>query len=212
MARNLKPKCKQERREGVKLGLKGEKSFSSKHPIIKRPYAPGQHGPSANMKMKKVSGYGVRLREKQKVKKIYRLLEKEFRRYYDDAFRASGVTAEILIKLLESRLDNVVYRLGYADSRDASRQLVRHGHILINGKKCDIPSYRTKVGEVFTVKKSVLDKPYWKNRAEKLGKIDLPGWLSMNSDTFTGKIVALPEKNDLSVPFDPALIIEFYSR
>jgi len=210
MARNLEPKCKQERREGCKLSLKGEKSFSAKHPIIKRPYGPGFHGPST--KPKKKSGYGIRLREKQKVKAIYRLLEKEFYRYYTTAAKAKGVAGDNLIKLLEMRLDNIIYRLGYADSRDAARQILRHGHFLLNGKKCDLPGVQTKVGDVISVKQSYLNKPYWKERVEKINKGERPGWLSMDPANMVGRIVAVPTKNDLTVPFDTALVIEFYSR
>lgn len=210
MGRNLQPKCKQERREGVKLFLKGEKNFSPKNPIIKRPYPPGVHGPTS--KIKRLSGYGIRLREKQKAKKIYRLLEKQFHKYYVEAGKLAGETSENLIRLLETRLDNIVFRLGYADSRDQARQLVNHGHILVNGKRTGIASHQVKVGDLISIKKPYLEKPYWKNRLLKLEKAETPGWMTLDAKTFEGKIVSLPKKEDLSAPFDPTLIIEFYSR
>jgi len=160
MGRNLDPKCKQERREGVKLYLKGEKSYSSKNPLVKRDYPPGMHGPQLAKSRSRLSGYGKQLREKQKAKKMYRLLEKQFKNYYLQASRLSGNTTENLLRLLEQRLDNVVYRLGFAVSRDTARQIVNHGHIFVDGKKVVTPSYQVKVGQEISVKPSLLNKPY----------------------------------------------------
>ncbi|MCX6785576.1 MAG: 30S ribosomal protein S4 [Candidatus Komeilibacteria bacterium] len=211
MGRNLDPKCKQERREGMKLFLKGEKSMSPKNPLIKRPYPPGMHGP-AGMKGKRMSGYGTRLREKQRAKKIYRLMEKDFHKYYVLAGKAQGDTSENLLRFLELRLDNVIYRLGLADSRDSARQLVNHGQFLVNNKRVTIPSYQVKSGDLITLKKSVVAKPYWVARSEKLAKVETPGWLALNAAAVEGKVISLPSKQELVAPFDPTLIIEFYSR
>ncbi len=210
MGRNHEPKSKQERREGVNLFLKGERSNSPKNSLIKRPYPPGMHGP--NMKMKRLSGYGLGLREKQKAKKTYRLLEREFHRYYVKANNLAGNTAENLLRLLETRLDNIIYRLGMADSRDSARQLVSHGSILVNNKKLRIPSAAVAVGSLIGIKPSAMVNKYWQDRLPKLAKVETPGWLSLNAAEFTGQVVSSPAKDDLASPFDPTLIIEFYSR
>ncbi len=211
MGRNLEPKSKQERREGMKLGLKGEKGLSAKSPVVKRPYPPGMHGP-ASKKGHRLSGYGIRLREKQKAKAIYRLLEKEFRGYFMKANKQAGDTSENLLRLLETRLDNAVYRLGLAVSRDQARQLVNHGHFLVNGKPVTIPGYILKVGQKIVIKPVYLGKPFWQERLPKLAKAERPGWLSFDLSNYEGQMVSRPEKNDLIVPFDPTFIIEFYSR
>ncbi|MDP2586560.1 MAG: 30S ribosomal protein S4 [Candidatus Komeilibacteria bacterium] len=211
MGRNLEPKSKQERREGVNLFLKGEKNTSPKNPMIKRPYPPGMHGPNLK-KGKRQSGYGERLREKQKAKKTYRLLEREFHRYFVKAGKMAGNTSENLIKLLETRLDNVIYRLGFADSRDSARQLVNHGHITVNSKVLGIPSANVNVGNIIGIKPSAMVNKYWQDRLPKLAKVETPGWLSLNAVEFNGKMVSLPAKDDLVSTFDPTLIIEFYSR
>jgi len=210
MARNLDPKCKQCRREGIKLFLKGEKCFTSKCPMLKRDFPPGMHGLSA--KRKRISSYGKQLREKQKAKRLYQLLEKQFNNYYKQATRMPGDVSESLLQLLEKRLDNAVYRLGFASSRTTSRQLINHGHILVNGKKVTIPSYQVKVGEMITIKESCLKKPFWQNQTEKLGKSQIPCWLSFDISKKTGTIVSLPKKDEIAEPFDVTLIIEFYSR
>ena len=210
MARDLRPKGKIERREGVKLFLKGEKSFSAKNPVVKRPYPPGVHG--STKKFSRLSGYGIRLREKQKAKRMYRLLEKQFHRYYLKASRQTGDTSENLLRLLETRLDNVVYKCGFADSRDQARQLVNHGHFMVNGRKVDIPSFEVKVVDSFEVKVTYRQKKYWQDRAPKLAKAEMPGWLALEADKFKGQMVAVPTKEELQAPFDPKLIIEFYSR
>lgn len=212
MGRNLDPKCKQERREGVRLYLKGEKSYSSKNPMVKRDYPPGMHGPTAAKTRSRLSGYGKQLREKQKAKKMYRLLEKQFKNYYLQASRLSGDTVENLLRLLEKRLDNVVYRLGFAVSRDTARQIVNHGHILVNGHKVTIPSYQVKIGQEIRVAPALLNKPYWQTQLQKMAKQEVPGWLSLKLEECAGQVVSNLNKSDLAIPFDPTLIIEFYSR
>ena len=209
MGRNLDPKSKQERREGVNLFLKGEKNFSPKNPVVKRLYPPGMHGPTSRTRL---SGYGTRLREKQKAKKIYRLLERQFRNYFFKASQTTGDTAQNLVRLLETRLDNVVYRLGLAASRDQARQLVNHGHFLVNGKRVSIPSYQARSGDIITVKPLYLKKRYWQEMIPKFAKVETPGWLTFDSQKIEGKVVALPAGEDLTVPFESALIVEFYSR
>jgi len=211
MARDLRPKSKQERREGTKLFLKGEKNFSPKNPIVKRPYPPGVHGP-AKAKFNKLTGFGIRLREKQKAKRTYRLLEKDFHKYFVEANRQTGDTQQNLIKLLEKRLDNVVYRLGLADSRDQARQLVNHAHFLVNNKKVSIPSLQIKVGDIIKVREQFIAKKFWEERLAKLDKVETPGWVSLDAKKLEGKVVTEPTKEDLNVPFDLNLIIEFYSR
>jgi small subunit ribosomal protein S4 len=210
MARNLDPKCKQCRREGIKLFLKGEKCFSPKCPLIKRNYPPGAHGP--NKKFSHFSAYGKQLREKQKAKRSYRLLEKQFKNYYLKSLKSSGDTVENFLRLLEMRLDNIVYRLGLAGSRDLARQLINHGHILVNDKKVTIPSYQVRVGQEIGLKKKSLEIPQFKEQLDRLKKIEVPGWLSLTPEQSTGKVAALPKKEELALPFDPTLIIEFYSR
>jgi len=210
MGRDLSPKGKQERREGVKLFLKGEKSLSPKSPVVKRPFPPGQHGP--NKRVRRLSGFGMRLREKQKAKKTYRLLEKQFHKYYIKASNQVGDTSENLLRLLETRLDNIVYRLGLAESRDQARQLVNHGHLMVNGRKVDIPSFQVKVGDQIEVKEAYRKKTFWQTRALKLTKVEVPGWLTFSPEDFSGKMVAVPGKDELQAPFDAKLIIEFYSR
>ncbi|MBU1131146.1 30S ribosomal protein S4 [Patescibacteria group bacterium] len=210
MARNLDPKCKQCRRESNKLFLKGEKCFSPKCPMLKRNYFPGVHGPGK--KRFHISSYGRQLREKQKAKRTYRLLEKQFKNYYTKASRQSGDTSENFLRLLETRLDNIVYYLGFALSRDAARQLVNHGHILVDNKKVTIPSYQVKVGQEISFNKNILSRPVIKERLEKLNKVQVAGWLALDAALAAGKIVSLPKKEELALAFDPTLIIEYYSR
>ena len=190
--------------------MKGDKNSSPNNPIVKRPYPPGVHGP--NKRPRRLSGYGTRLREKQKAKRMYRLLEKQFHKYYVKASQQSGDTSENLMRFLETRLDNAVYRCGFADSRDQARQLVNHGHFTVNGRKVDIPSYQVKIGDKFEVKRSYLGKTYWQQRAAKLAKAEVPGWLTLDAKNFSGSMVTLPTKDDLQAPFDLTMIIEFYSR
>lgn len=211
MARNLTNKCKQCRREGVKLFLKGERCNSSKCAIAKRNFVPGLHGPKMG-KGSRLSGYGLQLREKQKAKRTYKILERQFRNYFKKAIDKVGDTGAILFKFLELRLDNAVYRSGFTTNRDQARQLVNHGHVLVNGKKVDIPSYQLKVKDKITLKPKLLEKESFKNVAERLGKLELPHWLSMDAKNLEATIIELPELQKNHPNFDLKLIIEFYSR
>ena len=205
MAKNNGPDCKQCRREGCKLFLKGERCLT-KCSFDKRPVVPGQHGTAR----KKVSEYGLQLREKQKVRRAYGMLEKQFRIYYEKATKSKEGTGWALLKMLELRLDNVVYRLGLGDSRTEARQIVNHGHITVNGKKVNIPSYQVKVGDVIAVKES---KQSLEMFASLKGlKVNTPKWLEFNSEALTGKVLANPERDDIDLNIKEHLIVEFYSR
>ncbi len=193
------------RREGVKLFLKGEKCYTTKCPMTRRPYAPGQHGPNRRARL---SDFGKQLREKQKAKRMYGLTEKQFVKYVTVAGNKEGNTEDVLRGLLETRLDNVVYRLGWATSRFESRQRVSHAHIRVNGIKVNIPSYKVKVGDVITIK----NPKAFANVAEKVKKHDTPSWLTMDPSKMEGKVTNLPTKEDLDTNFDTKRIIEFYSR
>ena len=210
MARYTGPVCRMCRRDGTKLFLKGAKCFTEKCPVEKRNFPPGQHGQSK--KQKKVVGYGLQLREKQKAKRIYFTLETQFRAYYQKASNRTGVTGELLLQQLETRLDNVVYRLGLATSRRQSRQLVRHGHIQVNGRKVNIPSFQCKVGDEIAVREGsrelvVLEES--KNFAS--GQRSVP-WLDINRDNYSGKVVAMPNRADVNLPVNEQLIVELYSK
>ena len=205
MAKNTSPDCKQCRREGVKLFLKGERCLT-KCSFDKRPVAPGPH---TNTR-KKVSEYGMQLREKQKVRRAYGLLEKQFRLYYEKATKSKESTGWALLKMLELRLDNVVYRLGLGSSRTESRQIVNHGHITVNGKKVNIPSYQVKVGDVIAVKENKQNLEMF--NVIKGAKISTPKWLEMNTESLTGKVLALPERDDIDLNIQEHLIVEYYSR
>ncbi len=198
------------RRDGTKLFLKGAKCFTEKCPVEKRNFPPGQHGQSK--KQKKVVGYGLQLREKQKAKRIYFTLETQFRAYYQKASNKTGVTGELLLQQLETRLDNVVYRLGLATSRRQSRQIVRHGHIQVNGRKVNIPSFQCKVGDVIAVREGskemvVLEES--KNFAS--GQRSVP-WLDINREGLSGKVIAMPNRADVNLPVNEQLIVELYSK
>ena len=207
MARDLGPKCKRCRREGEKLFLKGERCFSVKCAMIKKAYAPGQHGQTRRMNL---SEYGIQLREKQKIKRIYGLLEKQFRKYYDMASRMQGNTGNLLLSLLERRLDNVVYRFGFASSRNQARQLVNHGYFLVNGKKLDIASCLVKEGDVISVKKG--KENYFKSIKNVLKDRQTPSWLALDYQKLQGRIVALPTINEIDTNINIYLVIEFYSK
>ncbi|APC42317.1 30S ribosomal protein S4 [Clostridium estertheticum] len=206
MARYTGATCRLCRREGMKLNLKGDRCFTDKCAFARRGYAPGQHGQSK----KKMSNYGLQLREKQKAKRIYGVLESQFRRYYEKADKLRGITGENLLRLLEVRLDNVVYRLGYGNSRQEARQLVTHGHFLVNGKKVDIPSYSLTANEVVSACE--------KSRATEKFKVfienpkTLPNWLEANLEKFEGKVLAQPTREDIDVPVNETLIVELYSK
>ena len=208
MARTIEPDCRQCRREGCKLFLKGERCTTKKCAMERRPVIPGQHGNSRRRVT--FSEYGTQLREKQKVKRMYGILEKQFRAYYEEAERMKGVTGENMLSLIERRLDNVVYRMGIGASRKQCRQIVNHGHITVNGKRVDIASYIVKVGDVIAVKESKQDLDAFKSL--KGMKIVMPKWLEFDTNTLTGKILALPKREDIDSDIKEQLIIELYSR
>lgn len=208
MARYTGPVCRLCRREGAKLFLKGDKCYSQKCAYTLRPNAPGQHGAGRHGKM---SEYGTQLREKQKVKRAYGILESQFRKYFDIAAKMKGKAGENLLQLLERRLDNVCFRLGIGDSRAQARQLVMHGHILVNGHKVDIPSYLVEAGDVITVAQKSASQEYFKTLKEESGK-GLPKWLEFDVATLTGKVVALPERDDIDLTIEEHLIVELYSK
>lgn len=204
MARMTGADCKLCRREGCKLFLKGERCTSSKCAMERNPLVPGQHGAAK----KKVTEYGKQLREKQKVKRAYGVLEKQFRSYYEEAERQKGVTGTNMLRLLELRLDNVVYRMGIGSSRKEARQIVSHGHITVNGRSVNIPSYQVKVNDVISIKES--KKEIFKGLKEL--KIVTPKWLEFSNETLSGKINALPEREDIDLSIAEHLIIELYSK
>jgi len=210
MARTLSPKCKQCRREGLKLFLKGERCYSSKCSFAKRKYPPGMHGPKG---YPKISEYGRQLREKQKIKKIYGILEKQLSLYVGKAAKAIGNDKEILLRNLELRLDNVIFRSLFAPSRSGARQIVNHGHLRINGRRVDIPSYQVRQGDEITLKEtSRLIKKIKENIASSKGKNRVPDWLSLDEDKPSIKVLNKPSLDDLPKDLNCKLIIEFYSR
>jgi small subunit ribosomal protein S4 len=208
MARYTGADCRLCRREGIKLFLKGDRCYSDKCGVEKRPYPPGQAG----KKRPRDSEYRVQLREKQRTKRIYGLLEKQFRGYYVIASAQKGITGENLLRILESRLDNVVYRLGFAKSRDEARQIVRHGHITINGKRVDIPSYRVRPGEVVAIASKSRDLIVIKTALISSEKIEVPGWLEVDIEKLQGKILSLPTREQIDAPVREQLIVELYSK
>ncbi len=208
MARYTGSVCRLCRREGIKLYLKSERCETPKCAIDKRPYPPGQHGQGRS----KPSEYGIQLREKQKVRRIYGVLENQFRRYFALADRQKGVTGEILLQLLETRLDNVVHRLGLAGSRNAARQLVRHRFFTVNGRRVNVPSYRLKKGDVIGLAKGKADKAPIKAALEAMQGKTLPSWLSFDPETRQGTVQALPAREDITLPVQEQLIVELYSR
>ncbi len=209
MARYKDAVCRLCRREGMKLFLKGAKCFTDKCPVEKRNFAPGQHGKDRKAK---IVGYGLQLREKQKAKRIYFTQEKQFRNYFERAARTRGVTGEVLLQQLERRLDNVVYRLGFAVARRQARQLVRHGHVQVNGRKVDIPSFQVTAGDEIAVRET----------SNKLGLLEIakdfashqapPAWLEVDRDGYKGRVVALPTRADINLPINEQLIVELYSK
>ena len=207
MARYTGAVCRQCRREGQKLFLKGERCFSSKCAVAQRPTPPGQHGQA---RQRKASEYGLQLREKQKAKRFYGLLETQFRNLFDKAAKRKGMTGENLLIMLESRLDNVVFRMGFASSRKEARQLVNHGHFTVNGKKVDIPSFEVKAGDVIKVKEKSTSSPKFKEIKEMT--ISVPSWITVDVDKLEGKVVALPKREDIDTPIEEHLIVELYSK
>ena len=208
MARTIQPDCRQCRREGCKLFLKGERCTSKKCAMERRPVIPGQHGNSKRRVA--FSEYGTQLREKQKVKRMYGILEKQFREYYETAERMKGVTGENMLSLIERRLDNVIYRMGIGASRKQCRQIVNHGHITVNGKRVDIASFLVKVGDEIAFKENKQDVEAFKSLRET--KVVTPKWLEFNPATLSGKILALPKREDIDSDIKEQLIIELYSR
>ena len=193
----------------MKLFLKGPKCFSDKCPVEDRNFAPGQHGKDRKAK---IVGYGLQLREKQKAKRIYFTNEGQFRNYYEKASAKTGVTGELLLQQLERRLDNVVFRLGFGISRRQARQVVRHGHIAVNGRKVDIPSYQVKVGDEITVREAARKLPVIQGAVEYTSHQPAPNWLEVNRENFSGRITALPKREDINLPVNEQLIVELYSK
>lgn len=208
MARYNGAVCRLCRREGLKLFLKGERCYTEKCAIERRSYPPGQHGKGRV----KFSEYGVQLREKQKVKRIYGILERQFRRYYFAASRQKGVTGVQLLMFLEGRLDNMAYRMGFASSRTEARQFVRHGHFLINGRKVNIPSYQTKPGDVIELREKSKAVAKIQNNVEAASRRGLPHWIEFDSKAYKGTVKAQPAREDLTMPIQEQLIVELYSK
>jgi len=206
MARDTSPQCKQCRREGQKLFLKGERCLTDKCAIERRAYPPGDHGRGRQ----KQSEYRVQLREKQKARRYYGVLETQFHRYYVKASRQEGITGENLLRLLESRLDNVVVRLGFAASRRQARQLIRHGHWTVNGRRVDIPSYQVKAGDVVAVKDSSGAEAIIRDATELTAQV--PAWLEADHDGLTAKVLRLPDRREITTPVQEQLIVELYSK
>ncbi|MDD4237565.1 MAG: 30S ribosomal protein S4 [Desulfotomaculaceae bacterium] len=208
MARYKDAVCRLCRREGLKLYLKGDRCYTPRCAIDRRAYAPGQHGQGR----KKVSEYGLQLREKQKARRMYGILEGQFKRYFEKAERQQGVTGENLLRFLERRLDNIVYRLGLGASRNEARQLVRHGHFTVNGRKVNIPSFLVKVGDVIAVREKSKESPRVKELMERAADHTSPAWLEYDADPAIGRIVALPARDQIDAPVQEHLIVELYSR
>jgi len=214
MARYTGPVCRLCRREGMKLYLKGERCLGPKCPIVQRTparnFPPGMHG---QKRTRRPSEFGLQWREKQKVRRFYGVMEKQFSKHFEDAVRQPGVTGENLLRILEMRLDNVVYRMGFADSRRQARQIVRHGHFFVNGRKTDIPSYNVRPGDVLEVRPQSRDKEYFRTVAELLNTRSVPAWLTLDAANLSGRVVSPPTRDQIDMPpINESLIIEFYSR
>ena len=211
MARNVGPVCRLCRREGTKLFLKGQRCFSERCAVDKRNFIPGEHGRHMRTRAK-VIGYGLQLREKQKVKRIYGVLERQFRLYFQKAAKRKGITGELLLQFLERRLDNVVYRLGFASSRSQARQFVRHGHVTVNGRKVNIPSYLVKRGDEIAIRQKSSKNPLILSSLEDVAGRGVPSWLELDKDALKGQIVELPRRDDLAIPIEESLVVELYSK
>jgi small subunit ribosomal protein S4 len=210
MARNLSPKCKLCRRAGEKLFIKGDRCSTPKCSIVRRAYPPGVHGAK---KRRAGSEFGQQLAVKQKIKRVYGLLEKQFKKYYQEVKGKTGVTGDLLVQKLESRLDNVVFRSGFASNRVQARQLVKHAHFLMNGKRMNIPSYEMKIGDVLHLKQSKMNKEYFKKNEEIIsGKKDTPGWIEVNAKEKSVTMKARPTRDNFGVDADIQMVIEYYSR
>jgi small subunit ribosomal protein S4 len=206
MARSLGPKCKQCRREGMKLFLKGERCLTEKCAVERRSYPPGEHGRGRI----KQSEYLLQLREKQKARRYYGILEKQFRNYYEKAAKAQGITGEALLRMLETRLDNVVYRLGFAASRAQARQIIRHGHFQVNGRRVNIPSYQVRPNDVVSLKAGSPVEQVVRDATDLTASV--ASWLQADHDNLTGKVLKLPERTDIDTPVQEQLIVELYSK
>lgn len=211
MARYIGSVCALCRREGEKLYLKGDRCYSPKCAIERRNYPPGSHGQSRAFQRKK-SDYATQLREKQKARRIYGVLERQFRRYFSEAAKTTGVTGATLLQFLETRLDSVIYRLGFASSRKQARQLVRHGHFLVNSKKATVPSALLKPGDTVTVAEASRHSPYFEAVMKELAHRSVADWLSLDAPNFGGKVVSLPTREQIDTPLKEQLIVEYYSR
>lgn len=209
MARYRGPVCKLCRREGTKLYLKGERCYTDKCALDKKAYVPGQHGPTRRAKQ---SEYGMQLREKQKARRMYGILENQFRRYFRRADQRKGVTGETLLQLLETRLDNVIYRMGLSGSRAEARQLVNHGHVLVNGKKTNVASYEVKPRDEITIKEKSRKSPRMQELKELAEGYSVPEWLEVDHENFQGRMVRVPGREEIDTPVEEHLIVELYSR
>ena len=209
MARYTGPVCRLCRRERMKLFLKGDRCFKEKCAVERRNYPPGQHG---TRRGRRTLGYGLQLREKQKVKRIYGVLESQFRKYFEEADRRKGITGENLLVMLERRLDNVVYSLGFAASRAQARQLVRHGHVEVDGRKISIPSYQVKAEQTVVVKEASRKNPLIRSSVETARGRGVPEWLELDAENVSGKVLRLPTREDIRLPIQEQLIVELYSR
>jgi len=208
MGRHTEAVCRLCRREKEKLYLKGDRCFTDKCAVVRHAYPPGQHGQGRQ----KFSEYGQQLREKQKARRIYGVFERQFRRYFKEADRRRGVTGEILLQLLESRLDSVVYRMGLARSRTEARQLINHGHFQVNGRKVDIPSFLTRIGDEVAVREKSRNKPVFKQIIEERDQHAVVDWLEADSEKLQGKVIRIPQREEIDVPVTEHLIVELYSR
>ena len=209
MARNIGADCRRCRREGLKLYLKGDRCYSDKCSFERRAFGPGQHGQS---RFKKLSDYAIQLREKQKVKEMYGMLEGQFRRTFENAERQKGVTGENLLVLLERRLDNTIFRAGFASSRNQARQLVRHKHILVNGRKVNIPSFLVSAGDVITLKEKSRANTLLNENLEAVARRGVPSWLELEKDSYKATVKAMPNREELTLPVQEQLIVELYSK
>jgi small subunit ribosomal protein S4 len=203
------PPCKKCRRAGQKLFLKGERCFTPKCAMVKKPYVPGMHG---RKRRRALSEYGSQLAEKQKLKIIYGVTEKQLRKYFKEAAKSRGVATDVLLAKLETRIDNIIFRLGLAESRAKARQIVGHGHVLLNDRKIDIPSIHVEKGDIIKIKKSSLNKGLFKNLDTKLKKFNPPAWLSLDKENWQSNVLALPSKEETESPVDLQMIVEYYSR
>jgi small subunit ribosomal protein S4 len=208
VARYIGALCRICRREGEKLFLKGDRCYTEKCAVERRKYPPGQHGQA----YRKLSDYGFQLREKQKVRKIYGLLEKQFRRYFYEAERRKGITGALLLQLMESRLDNIIYRMGFAPNRRMARQLISHGHILVNGKKVNLPSYEIKGGDIVEIKESSRGIPEIIDSFSKAEHRGIPAWVEITAENLRGKVLHIPPREEIQLPVQEQLIVELYSK